>query len=362
MKKKSNSQSAFLNLRVFIGLFIALAGVFLALLGAGAFSSATAQSPSQNPGSPSDNPAQTGTQAPVPQRHQVTLWTPRTQPLPPLWAPLLPTIQLSTTAWAPIGPAPLNSATASGNVSGRLTGVAAHPTDVNTIYVAPAGGGVWKTTNGGTNWSPLTDTQSTLSMGAVAIARSNPLMIYAGTGEAHNSGDSNFGRGILVSSNGGGSFTLNTGPGGVFNTDRMTCSRIAVNPTNANIAYAAMANLGNNGVFTSGITGVYKTTDGGSTWTNVTMANGKDSDHPWSDVVVDPNTSSIVYAAVGYTSGTANNGVYKSTDSGATWTLLNAPNAPVGTAFGRISVAISKASNINVLYIAAEDNTTNGLG
>ncbi len=360
MKKKSNSQSAFLNLRVFIGLFIALAGVFLALLGAGAFSSVTAQSPSQNPGSPSDNLAQTETQAPLFRPHQVTLWTPRTQPLPPLKAPLLPTMQLSTVAWTAIGPAPLNSSQATGNVSGRITAIAAHPTDANTIYVAPAGGGVWKTTNGGTNWTALTDIQSTLSMGAAAIARSNPLVIYAGTGEANNSGDSNFGRGILVSTNGGASFTLNMGPGGVFNTNRMTCSRIAVDPTNANIAYAAMANLGNNGVAVGGITGVYKTIDGGSTWANVTAANGKDFNFPWSDVVVDPNTPSIVYAAVGYLFGTANNGVYKSTDSGATWTLLNAPNAPVGATFGRISVAISKATNANVLYIAAEDNTTTG--
>ncbi|PYL50559.1 MAG: hypothetical protein DMF33_12465, partial [Verrucomicrobia bacterium] len=197
-------------------------------------------------------------------------------------------------------------------------------------------------------------------MGAMAIARSNPLVIYAGTGEANNSGDSNFGRGILVSTDAGATFTLNTGPGGVFNTDRMTCSRIAVDPNNANIAYAAMANFGNNGVFTSDITGVYKTTDGGSTWANVTMANGKDSTFPWSDVVVDPNTPSTVYAAVGYLFGTANNGVYKSTDSGVTWTLLNALHAPVGASFGRISVAISKANNANVLYIAAEDNTTTG--
>ena len=60
-----------------------------------------------------------------------------------------------------------------------------------------------------------------------------------------------------------------------------------------------MADFGNNGVFTNNITGVYKTTDGGSTWTNVTMANGKESTFPWSDVVVDPNTTSTVYAAVG---------------------------------------------------------------
>src|SRR5215831_9303331 len=356
MKKKSNSQSAFLNLRAFIGLFIALAGVFLALLGAGAFSSATAQSPSQNQGNQSDNLAQTGTQAPL--FHPLyprTPWTPRTQPLPPLQAPLLPTIQLSTVAWTAIGPAPLNSATTTGNVSGRITGVAAHPTDANTIYVAPAGGGVWKTTNGGTNWTALTDMQSTLSMGAVAIARSNSMMIYAGTGEANNGQDCNFGRGILVSTNGGTSFTLNAGPLGVFNTNRMTCSRIAVDPTNANIAYAAMANAGVNSVFRNGITGVYKTTDGGSNWTNVTMANGKDSILPWSDVVVDPNTPSTVYAAVGPPFGADNNGVYKSTDSGATWTLLNALHAPVGKSFGRISIAISKAQTANVLYIAAAE-------
>src|SRR5881227_4433809 len=369
MKKKSTSRFApalrslgeggFFNLRV--GFVFCLAGVFIALAGAGLYLGSSKAQAQPGSGSAATAQAQIGTQAPVPQRHQVTLWTPRTQPLPPFWAPLLPTIQLSTTAWTPIGPTPLNSATASGNVSGRITGIAADPTDANTIYVAPAGGGVWKTTNGGTNWTALTDIASTLSMGAVAIARSNPLVIYAGTGEANNSGDSNFGRGILVSTNGGASFTLSTGPGGVFNTDRMTCSRIAVDPNNANIAYAAMANFGINGVFTSGITGIYKTTNSGSTWTNVTMANGKESTYPWSDVVVDPNTTSTVYAAVGWPFGTANNGVYKSTNSGATWTLLNTPPAPVGASFGRISIAISKANNANVLYIAAEDNTTGGL-
>jgi photosystem II stability/assembly factor-like uncharacterized protein len=304
--------------------------------------------------------AQTGTQAPLFHPHPVNPWTPRTKPLPPLRAPLLPTIQLSTTTWTALGPAPLNSLDVTDNVSGRLAAVAAHPTDANTIYVAPAGGGVWKTTNGGTNWTALTDIQSTLSMGAIAIARTNPLVVYAGTGEANNSGDSNFGRGILVSTNGGASFTLNTGPGDLFNTNRMTCSRIAGDPTNANVAYAAMADFGNNGVFASGITGVYKTTNGGSTWTNVTMANGKDSTYPWSDVVVDPNTPNIVYAAVGYVFGTANNGVYKSTDSGGTWTLLNAAPVPVGASFGRISIAISKANNANVLYIAAAQTYDDG--
>ena len=109
-------------------------------------------SPGQNPGGQSDNLAQTGTQAPLFRPHQVTLWTPRTQPLPPLKAPLLPTIQLSTVAWTAIGPAPLNSSGATGNVSGRSTAIAAHPTDANTIkWRRPEGPSEPRSTMGSAN-------------------------------------------------------------------------------------------------------------------------------------------------------------------------------------------------------------------
>ena len=272
-------------------------------------------------------------------------------------------LELSTTTWTSIGPSPLattSPANSNFNVSGRITAVAAHPTDVNTIYIAAAGGGVWRTADGGTSWTPLTDTQVTLSMGALAVSKTNPLLVLAGTGEANNSLDSNFGRGILRSADGGNSWTMATGPGGVFNTNRMACSKIVIDPTNANVAYAAMSNAAANGVFAGGITGVYKTTDAGVTWANVTAANGKDSLFPWSDAAVDPNTTSTVYGAVGYLFGTANNGGYKSVDTGGTWNVLNAANAPVGASFGRISLAISKAGNPNVLYEAAEDNTATG--
>jgi hypothetical protein len=279
------------------------------------------------------------------------------------YAPRTRVLELSTTNWTSIGPSPLaltSPADANFNVSGRIVGVAAHPTDANTIWVATAGGGVWKTTNGGTTWTPLTDTQATLSMGSIAVARTNPMLVLAGTGEANNSLDSNFGRGILRSTDGGTTWTLITGPGGVFNTNRMACSKIVIDPTNANIAYAAMSNFATNGVFAGGITGVYKSTDGGLTWANVSAANGKDSNNPWSDAAVDPATTANVYGAVGFIFGTANNGGYKSTNSGIAFSLLNAANAPVGANFGRISLAISKAANPNVLYMAAEDNTVTG--
>src|SRR5262249_35345506 len=118
--------------------------------------------------------------------------------------------------WTGIGPAPIASGQRPGGgpVSGRIAGIAADPVDVNTIYIAAAGGGVWKTTDGGSTWDSLTDSQSTLSMGAIAIAPNNHSIIYAGTGEANNSGDSNFGRGVLVSTNGGGGREPRTRAGG----------------------------------------------------------------------------------------------------------------------------------------------------
>ncbi|MDQ2944944.1 MAG: hypothetical protein M3Y27_03220, partial [Acidobacteriota bacterium] len=274
-------------------------------------------------------------------KNQVTPWAPIVPaPQPQLNVPASPKLAaLSTSAWTDIGPAPLNGGT---NFSGRITGIAANPANSQIIYVSPAGGGVWKTINGGGAWTPQTDPQMTLSMGAIAIG-SNGTTIYAGTGESNNSLDSNFGRGILVSSDAGATWTLTTGPGGVFNTRRLTASEITIDPANPLVAYAAMADFGNNGLCCTN-TGIYKTSNSGSTWTNVTAAVGLDATGPWTSVQVDPNNPGTVYAAHGtaFTGsvGQAANGVYKSTDGGATWPLL--PLAPNGVNTGRIVVAVAK--------------------
>jgi len=148
---------------------------------------------------------------------------------------------LTTTSWTAIGPAALNEF---GQIdSGRIAGVAADPLNANTLYIASAGGGVWKTTDGGTTWNPLTDTQQTLAMGCIAVAPSNGSVIYAGTGEANNSADSQYGDGILTSADGGATWTMRTGPSGIFNSSHLTCSKLVIDPTNPNIAYAAMANI-----------------------------------------------------------------------------------------------------------------------
>lgn len=272
--------------------------------------------------------------------------TPRT-PLSHVPLPLVqPGPLLSTTDWTPIGPKPLQSVNL---VSGRIVGIAPHPTQPGTLYIAAAGGGVWKSVDGGGSWTPLTDPKKTLSMGAIAIGPdpkfSIPQVIYAGTGEANNSGDSNYGLGILISTDEGATWRLEKGPSDAF--DRLTTSEIAVDPLDGRVAYAAMADRGNNGIFGAN-TGIWKTTDAGVTWTNTTTS--ITSSVPWSAVVLDPNTPTIVYAAVGDPNGSAVNGVYKSNNGGATWTRLS--GAPRGTVAGRIAIAISP-SNPQVLYVTA---------
>jgi photosystem II stability/assembly factor-like uncharacterized protein len=249
--------------------------------------------------------------------------------------------------WTALGPAPLSfNYPASETFSGRIVGIAPSPTDANTIYVAAAGGGVWKTTDGGTTWVPLTDNQATLSMGAIALAPSNPNVIYAGTGEANNAG-SNYGRGILVSIDGGATWTM-TGTS-VF--DRQAIARIAVDPTDPNTAYAAVNDFPSNGRDFAEGTGIYKTTNGGTTWTDVTPS--LSSFDPYSDVMIDPSNHNTVYMAIGDVFGdpygTGGNGIYKSTDAGATWTKLGGGLPTDPNVMGRITLALAPSSP-QVLY------------
>ena len=246
---------------------------------------------------------------------------------------------LSTATWTAVGPASLRE-WSNYTVSGRVTGIAASASDPNTIYLAAAGGGVWKTANAGASWIPLTDNQATLAMGAIAIAPSNPKVIYAGTGEANNSGDSNYGLGVLVSSDGGATWTLSSGPAGAFT--RRTVAQIAIDPLDAHTAYIAVGDLAENGSY--GNTGIWKTTDGGATWANTTAS--IDTFDSWSAIVIDPHNRQLLYAAIGNAFGAAKNGIYKSTDAGGSWSLLSAPS---GTAAGRIALALAPTDS-QVLY------------
>ncbi|MBI3850749.1 MAG: SBBP repeat-containing protein [Verrucomicrobia bacterium] len=285
----------------------------------------------------------------------------------PLINPLLPTLRggtdafiakianslpatrtLSGSTWSSVGPAPVASGQAPTcqPVSGRITGVAAHPTDTNIIYIAAASGGVWKTTNGGASWTPLTDGQATLMMGAVALAPSNPNIIYAGTGESTGYGTPPFafflfGRGLLKSTDGGAAWTLL----GTSQFDRHTMTKIVVHPTDPNTVYVAVAPGELNGL--SGNADIWKSIDGGTNWSNTTAS--LPGTNAFSDLLIDPSDSQILYAAVGNAAGAPANSVYKTVNGGALWTV--AGNFPMGTNLGDIKLAIAKSTPLT-LYAA----------
>jgi hypothetical protein len=169
-------------------------------------------------------------------------------------------LPINPTSWTALGPAPIANGQDPGNgpVSGRITGLATDPNNANIMYAATAGGGVWKTTDGGQSWSPETDHLFTAAgqplpefMGAIAVAPTNSQIIYAGMGEANNNPDGFYGNGILVSIDGGQDWTLLGPSGGAV-------SRIAVDPQNPDIAYAAFANAPSKGSLAK--TGIYKIT------------------------------------------------------------------------------------------------------
>ncbi len=256
-----------------------------------------------------------------------------------------------------LGPAPLNF---TNPAAGRIVGIAPSPTDPKTIYIATAGGGVWKTTDGGTTWTPLTDNQATLSMGSIALAPSNPSIIYAGTGEAStpNNFDSFPGEGILKSTNAGATWTLEGQTDSMGNPlfQRRSVAKIVVDPTNPNIVYAALADFATGALL--GNDGIWKSTDGGLTWidtTNSATASIAPGDS-FIDLVIDPTNNQVLYAAASDPNGNPGNGVYKTTDGGLHWSV--AGNLPVGGTNGRISLAIASTSN-QVLY-AAVGNTSTG--
>ncbi len=262
-------------------------------------------------------------------------------------------IALNTTTWTPIGPAPIASGQTPGSlsVSGRIYEIAISPTNSNQLYAATGGGGVWGSSDDGVTWSPLTDSQSTLFTGAIAIAPSNPNVIYAGTGNPTVASYSYTGHGVLRSTDGGATWSLV----GTSTFDRETISQIVVSSTDPNTVYAAVSQGGANGDTTPN-TGVFKSTDGGNTWSNTTSSIPLiSSSDAFTDLVIDPTNPQNLFCAVGTFFGAPANGVYKSTNGGASWSL--AGNFQVGRANGWIRLAIA-ASNPSVVYASVAASGT----
>jgi photosystem II stability/assembly factor-like uncharacterized protein len=237
--------------------------------------------------------------------------------------PLAVLLALAGPAWAEApkgGPEPfkhLEFRSIGPAAGGRVARVCGVPGDPLTYYAATAAGGVWKSADGGTTWKPVFDDQPIASMGAVAVAPSDPNVVYAGSGEANIRGNVEPGNGIYKSTDAGKTWKH------VWKQEGQV-GRIAVHPRNANVAFAAV--LGH-AFGPNPERGVYRTTDGGKTWVQVLK---KDADTGAIDVVLDPNNPSIVFASLWQTrrrpwemtSGGPGSGLYLSRDGGDTWTQL----------------------------------------
>ena len=226
---------------------------------------------------------------------------------------------------------------------GRALAVAGIPGDASTFYFGAAAGGVWKTTDGGNTWQPLTDGTPISSIGAIAVAPSNHDIIYVGTGEAAPRGNMTYGDGVYRSVDGGKTWSH------LGLKDTRQIGALIVDPNNADIVLVAA--LGHAfGPKTE--RGVFRTTDGGRSWTKVLY---KDENTGAIDVSFDPHNARIVYAALwqarrqpwNFSSGGPGSGLYRSTDGGVSWKPLTGNGLPTGI-IGRIHVSVSPADSKRV--------------
>ena len=253
------------------------------------------------------------------------------EPMPEAAYALEPAVAaVASMSWTFVGGKPVRNEYWSGNrdAGGRVVSIACHPTNAAVAYAASASGGIWKTTDSGANWTPLTDGQASLNHGMVALDRNFPDTVYAGTGE-YTTGSS--GAGLLRSLDGGATWSLLSSATGT------NCSGLHVTPGTSATAPAA--------IHVTGISGYRRSTNGGQSWSSLISSN-------CSSLAVDPVNPQRVFVAV-YGSG-----IRRSTDGGASFMTLSGGLPTSG--FSRIVLAIA-ASDPQVLYAAYVNPSTSGL-
>ena len=239
---------------------------------------------------------------------------------------------------------------------GRSLTAAGIPGDPTTYYFGATGGGVWKSIDGANTWSPVFDKDGAPSIGSIAVAVSDPNVVYVGTGEACIRGDISHGDGVWKSVDAGKSWKS------VGLKDTRAIGKVIVNPHNPDVVF--VAGLGHPfGPNTE--RGVFRTTDGGKTWDKVLY---KDENTGAIDVVFDPQNPNILFASLWearrtpwtLSSGGPGSGVYRSTDGGSTWKRLQEQEhgLPKGP-YGRIGVAV--AANSERVYALIEAKEGGGL-
>ncbi len=334
-------------------------------------------------------------------------------------------------AWTSLGPAPIGQGqtfgTPRGAVSGRVSTVVLDPryngASNQTVYIGAAQGGVWRSRDNGSTWTPLTDDQPSLAMGAIAIDPINPNIIYAGTGEAHLSGDSYFGAGLLKSTDGGASWAQITGPVSISDPKspaflNAAFHALVIDPASPSTLFAATewgVTSSASGYTSStplGDRGIWKSIDGGLTWRNVNPPNSAALDKAGNDVLIDPlnhnrvfaairelgiyrssgggepgaweklggglptadleriklasgppiapSTSTTIYAAITRFSTTRLLGIFKSVDGGTSWTQVTTPFSNSGTYYA-LALAVDPV-DANIVYYGTLANFLNNGG
>jgi hypothetical protein len=257
--------------------------------------------------------------------------------------------------WVNLGPAPFLNAqiTPVEPTSGRAISIAVDPTNNAHWLIGSAMGGIWETRDTGVTWTPKTDDQASLAIGALAFAPSNPAIIYAGTGEPNYfSQDDYYGAGLLKSADGGVTWQLLAGAA----FSGLSFSQLAVNPTNSSIVLAALtgggSGRGGEGPPVRPSAGVFKSTNGGTNW--LQKLSGFST-----DLKADPGNFNHLLATLS-ANGASSFTLYQSLNAGDNWTAINGPWAALG-ASGRMQLAISPSSP-NTAYVSVTDANTSLLG
>lgn len=233
---------------------------------------------------------------------------------------------------------------------GRITDVEALDADFRVVFAAAASGGVWKSVNAGTTWTPVFDRYGSSSIGDIAIFQKDPRVVWVGTGEANNRNSVAWGDGLYKSTDGGTTFT------NVGLRDTFQIARVVTHPSNPDIVYVAAAgNLWG----ATGERGVFKTADGGVTWQKLTNGLPDDGKTGATDLAIDPASPDTLYAAMyerlrrpwRFDSGGPNGGIFKTTDGGRTWRKLT-NGLPAGDT-GRIGLDVYRR-NPRVLMAIVE--------
>jgi photosystem II stability/assembly factor-like uncharacterized protein len=247
---------------------------------------------------------------------------------------------VASTVWSEAGPT---------NIPGRISALAVHPSQPSIIYAGSAAGGVFKTTDLGLSWTPIFDAIGTYSIGAIAIHPNNPDIVYVGTGEASGAIDDYEGTGIYKSTDAGVTWA------NIGLVDTKLIGRILIDPLHPETLFVAALGY-SSASLASNERGLYRSTNGGSTWTQALFVNDLTG---CADVAMHPSTGTMFAAMYDMHAGPGS-ALWKSTNYGVNWTnIQSAAGLPAQGNLGRIGVSVDPGSN--TVYASIVDGSTQGL-